>query len=341
MGLFEYVKSKVKDGLFKMGKEDFFVPANYQAENDEEHVSPSGKYKLTIQAYSTIKGSWHYTRGIVTEVETGEQIADVKRNYSSFWHLWLVQEEKEYLLCGENYQGYGVIDPVAKTTQHYLPDAANEGHGFCFVHARQIAPDRILVDGCYWACPFEVLTLDVSDPLTLPYPELDRRDNAGDDDPDFGDREESDNDPEHGESNRQFHLEQDRLCFGGALAFAKHYFRKILDGKHLKECYAHQKKHGLTPQEMRCNCLAMFADFGLRGSVMLAREMTLLDLDTDQKHPYIHPPYDAGENYPNQTRDYPVPEQKELDDELIRAEMRGKRGEHRPKWSPDGTTESA
>ncbi len=233
MGLFEYVKNKVKDGLFKMGKEQFFVPENHQAKHDEEHVSPSGKYKLTIQTYSTVKGSWYYTAGVVTEVATGEKIAEVHRNYSSFWHLWLIQEEKEYLLCGENYQGYGIIDPVAKTTEFYLPDAASEGHGFCFVDVRQTAPDRILVNGCYWACPFEVLTFDVSDPLTLPYPELDRRENAGDDDPDFSDREESNNDPEHGESNKQFHLKQDQLCFGGALALTKHYFRKILDGEHL------------------------------------------------------------------------------------------------------------
>jgi len=92
---------------------------------------------------------------------------------------------------------------------------------------------------------------------------------------------------------------------------------------------------------MQCNCLALFADFGLRGSVMIAREMALLDLETDQEHPYVHPPFDAGENYPDQMQGYPIPEQKELDDELIRAEMRGQRGEHRPKWSPDGTIEPA
>lgn len=314
-------------------KDDFFVSENHQKEHDEEHLSPSGKYKLTIQAYSTVKGSWHYTSGVVMSVATGKQIAEVRRNYHSFWHLWLVQEEKEYLLCGENYQGYGVIDPENRTVEHYLPKEVDQGHGFCFVEVKQIAPDRILVNGCIWACPFEVLTLDVSDPLTLPYPIIDRRDNAGDDDPDFSDREESDNDPEYGASNKQFHLEKDQLCFGGALALAKHYFRKILDGEHLKLCDEHPKKHGLAPHEVQCNCHMMFADFGLRGSVMIAREMTLLDLDTDQDHPYVHPPYSAGEDYPDQNQDYPIPEQKELDDELIRQEMRGRRGEHRPKWS--------
>jgi hypothetical protein len=318
-------------------KDDFFVSENHDAEHDEEHLSPSGKYKLTIQDYNTSKttgrSTWSYTRGIVTDVATDEQIADVRRNYSSFWHLWLVQEEKEYLLCGEDYQGYGVVDLENRAAQHYLPDAAKEGHGFCFSRVKQIAPDRILVNGCIWASPYEVLTLDVSDPLTLPYPEIDRRDNAGDEDPDFSDREESINDPECGKENKQFFLEQDQLCFGGALALAKHYFRKILDGEHLKLCKEHQEKHGLASHEIHCNCYMMFADFGLRGAVMIAREMTLLDLDTDQEHPYVHPPYEAGENYPDQTRDYPIPEQKELDDELIRQEMRGRRGEHRPKWS--------
>ena len=318
-------------------KDDFFVSENHILEDDEAHLSPSGKYKLTIQTYNTSKTSgkcsWEYTAGIVTEAATGEKIAEVRRNYSRFWYLWLVQDEKEYLLCGENYQGYGVVDPQAGTTAFYLPNAAEKGNGFCFSEVKQTAPDQILVNGCYWGGPYEVVLFDVSDPLTLPYPELDRRDNAGDQDPDFSDRAASEADEEHGESNRLFHLEQDQLCFGGALELAKHYFRKILDGDHVAECMEWQKKQGFKATRIHCNCALVFADFGLRGSVMMAREMTLLDLKGEREHDYLHPPYEASEGYEDQSRGFPIPEQKELDDELIREEMRGRRGEHRLKWS--------
>ena len=32
----------------------------------------------------------------------------------------------------------------------------------------------LAVDGCYWACPYEIVFYDFSDPSRLPLPELDR-----------------------------------------------------------------------------------------------------------------------------------------------------------------------
>lgn len=177
-------------------KDDFFVPEHHHPECDQEHLSPSGKYKLTTQTYNTSKttgsNSWNYTRGLVTNAETGEEIADVRRNYSSFWHLWFEQGEKEYLLCGEDYQGYGAVDLEQKTVKFFLPESAEQGVGFCWVEAEQTDPDRILVNGCYWACPFEYVEYDVSDPMNLPYPELSRY--SDDDDYEDDDEDEEDED---------------------------------------------------------------------------------------------------------------------------------------------------
>ncbi|MHC4560514.1 MAG: hypothetical protein ACYTEX_26670 [Planctomycetota bacterium] len=71
------------------------------------HISPSGKFKLAISRYVTGPRSCKYSRGIVIELETGLKIADIKRNYSNFWHTWAEHPNaNEYLLCGEDYQGY-------------------------------------------------------------------------------------------------------------------------------------------------------------------------------------------------------------------------------------------
>lgn len=32
----------------------------------------------------------------------------------------------------------------------------------------------LIVDGCYWACPYELVAFDFSKPMDLPYPELHR-----------------------------------------------------------------------------------------------------------------------------------------------------------------------
>jgi hypothetical protein len=336
----QYEKYQEKKPTMPKTKDDFFVAEYHEPEEDEEHLSPSGKYKLTIQDYNTSKAtgkcSWNYTRGIVTDVETGEVLGDVKRNYSRFWHLWLVQEEKEYLLCGESYQGYGVVDPQEKTVQHHLPKEAEEGNGFCFSEVKQTASDKIMVHGCYWACPYEVRIYDVSNPTELPYPMIDRRDSAGDQDPDFDDKEESINDPEHGESNKQFFLENEHRWRQSALAVVKNTLRRILNDEHIYTCYEHQKKHNLKPEDMHCNCKQVMADYALQASVLLAHNMPLMPSIFDDSEYYTHA--EEGDKY-----DQPITieGQKELDDELIREVHRQRHHSQPIEWSPNGTTESA
>ena len=51
----------------------YFVPENKIKET--EYLSPSGKYKLIVEEYSTKPGCWSYTRGIFSKDNI---IADVK-----------------------------------------------------------------------------------------------------------------------------------------------------------------------------------------------------------------------------------------------------------------------
>ena len=139
----------------------------------EELVSPSGKFRLTIDSYSTGKNTWAYTRGRVRRVGSRKVIADVKRNYSHFWYSWIHHSNgNEYLLCGEDYQGQTIINLTRGTTNTFFPDSGHEGHGFCWT-AAYASPDSkiIAVDGCYWACPYETVFFDFSNPDELPYRE--------------------------------------------------------------------------------------------------------------------------------------------------------------------------
>jgi hypothetical protein len=146
-------------------------------DSHEEFISPSGLYKLQILTYEAPeKRTWNCSRGIVTRQSDGKVIAAVKRNYGIFWHAWAEHPNgHEYLLCGEDYQGYSIVNLNLESYQVYFPEEAYEGQGFCWT-AVYPSPDRLVlaVEGCYWACPYDVVFYDFQTPDKLPYKELDR-----------------------------------------------------------------------------------------------------------------------------------------------------------------------
>lgn len=154
--------------------EDFFVPENKQGE-DKEHLSPSGKYKLTVSCYGTSPGCWSYTRGILTSVETSEVIADVKRNFSSFPFFFLENHPSghTYLVTGSDYQGQTIIEVDTGKIAEHLPEAAKKGVGFCWVESRfEPTLNLLIVCGCVWACPYEFRFYEFSDPMNKGWTEI-------------------------------------------------------------------------------------------------------------------------------------------------------------------------
>jgi hypothetical protein len=157
-------------------KETYFTP-DRKKDGMKEVFSEDGLYKIQIFGYGMGEGYWDFTQGIVSEVKTGKIIADVKRNYSDFWYRFIVHPNgNEYLLCGEDYQGYTVINCNTGKRYDYLPPEAAKGWGFCWTAAEPIDDgNKIEVYGCFWGAPFEYVIYDFSNPESLPYPELSRR----------------------------------------------------------------------------------------------------------------------------------------------------------------------
>lgn len=81
------------------------------------------------------------------------------------------------MLCGEDYQGYSVIQCKSGRVEIYFPDEGFDGGGFCWA-AVHPSPDglTLAVEGCYWACPYEIVFYDFTDPMVLPLKELARID---------------------------------------------------------------------------------------------------------------------------------------------------------------------
>lgn len=154
---------------------EYFTPDNTDLENRREKLSPSGKYKLVITPYRTKPGCWSFTQGLIFNVENGQQIAEIQRNYSSFPYLWVEDHVNghSYLIGGADYQGQTVIELDTGLRKDFLPAAAIDGAGFCWAeYEYNTAKQVLIVDGCYWACPYEYKLYDFSDPMNKGWPNL-------------------------------------------------------------------------------------------------------------------------------------------------------------------------
>ena len=138
------------------------------------HLSPDGRYELEIRVWNNNKG-WSYSEGLARTPESTAPIATVRRNYPGFPFAWIQDHPNghDYLVCGEDYQGQTVIELDTGARTDHLPDDAKKGWGFCWAQ-HHVAPttETLVVEGCYWGGPYELVAFDFSDPLSLPLPEL-------------------------------------------------------------------------------------------------------------------------------------------------------------------------
>lgn len=146
-------------------KKEYFVSENRQGD-PQEILSPSGKYKLIIERFSTGKGTWAYSQGTVYKGD--EVVGQIQRNYSAFPFAWIENHPNghDYFIGGEDYQGQTVLELDTGTRRDLLPEEAAEGFGFCWASYRYLPEHKLLiVSGCYWACPYEIRYYDFSDPM--------------------------------------------------------------------------------------------------------------------------------------------------------------------------------
>jgi hypothetical protein len=157
-----------KNEQIKEEKEKFFIDENEQRR--VEASTPSGRFKMVIRYYSTKKGCWNYSRGTIYDLE-GNEICDIKRNYSSFHHSFIVKDGQEWLITGRSYMSQTIIN--LDTGEIFEPSGDQyKGSAFCWA-GEALSPDEqvLIVEGCYWAAPYEYKFFDFSDP-SKGWPEL-------------------------------------------------------------------------------------------------------------------------------------------------------------------------
>ncbi len=173
----EHAEAEARYQRHRKELDSYFVPEN--AGNPVEHISPSGTYRLVVTPYSTKKGCWNYTQGIVYAQGRDEPLFEVRRNYSVFPFLWIESHPSghTFLVTGENYQGQTVLELDTGKRRDYVPGEEALGWGFCWaIYKYEASLNILIVDGCYWACPYEYRFFDFADPMQG-WPELDMGEN--------------------------------------------------------------------------------------------------------------------------------------------------------------------
>jgi len=158
-------RRKAVEAVFQQSAVPPHQPADFSS------ASPSRTYLLEVTTIGTGPKTWDYSRGTISRVDDRKVIADIQRNFGHFPFAWALQGGKEYLICGEDYQGHSVVDLGEEVTYVFVHDGAEKGLGFCW---RKIRPSpngmRLLVEGCYWASDYEWRVYDFTTPTRGPSP---------------------------------------------------------------------------------------------------------------------------------------------------------------------------
>jgi hypothetical protein len=157
--------------VYRKGRDQVegYITEETRVGEEEVQTSPSGRYALMTTTHTTQASSWNYTRGRFVRAADDVCVADVKRNYSSFWGTWLEGhvDGHDYAICGEDYQGQTFCQLDTGRVKSFLPVSSTKGHAFCWATAELMADGKtLLVEGCHWACPYEFRLFDVADPMT-------------------------------------------------------------------------------------------------------------------------------------------------------------------------------
>lgn len=164
--------------------------SKYQYLNDENLIEDSIEeheykdWKLTVCEYKTEPGFIEHSRGILEYTKAlnikneiyNITIADIFRNYSHFWFKFIEHSNgRNYLLCGHDYQGITIIELETMHRTDYLNKGYTGGFGFCPVDAEyDIDNNALKINGCIWGAEFEIITFDFSNPMHMPWKQIDR-----------------------------------------------------------------------------------------------------------------------------------------------------------------------
>lgn len=147
-----------------------FIPGT-----EEIHYSPDRNYFFRSACYrQTCKNrNWTVSKIQLFQMHNQEKLFEYIRNDDSLFHGWLTNEGKTYLYLSEDLEGKSIFSFADRQFYSYSFEADT------FIWCEYFpSPNgkRLAVIGCHWACPYELVVFDTSNPADYPYRELYRQD---------------------------------------------------------------------------------------------------------------------------------------------------------------------
>jgi hypothetical protein len=105
----------------------------------------------------------------VFQTDGNQKLSEFIRNDDSVFHGWLNVNNKNYLLLSEDLQGKSIFDLTER--RFYSYSFKEEEFIWCEYYPSPNS-QKLAIVGCYWACPYEIVVFDTSNPLNFPYNEL-------------------------------------------------------------------------------------------------------------------------------------------------------------------------
>lgn len=160
------VIQKIRTDIFRHFDPNALVP-----NSEEIYYSPDSKYFFVANLYRQVNTdlNWTVAKIEIFLADKNEKIFEFIRNDDSLFHSWLNVDNKSYLLLSEDIEGMSIYN---LTDREFYSYSFGDDQ---FIWAEYYpSPDnkKLAVMGCYWACPYELVVYDTSNPIDLPYKEL-------------------------------------------------------------------------------------------------------------------------------------------------------------------------
>jgi hypothetical protein len=167
--------------LAKLAKWDFvFTEEHHDSKRDRIIDICPEKYQIRIESFRLESDELGYsTRHSIAYVyrlhdENEELISSIKCYYSVTLFQYIEHSNGfEYLIFRRDLYGYSILNLNSLKVFHYIPKVAilPDKESFIWTEVSYSGNSNFLaVEGCYWACPYEIMIFDISNPEKLPYP---------------------------------------------------------------------------------------------------------------------------------------------------------------------------
>ena len=142
--------------------------------SNEFSQSESGLYYFETEFFKQAgtQRNWIVSKIHVRHIEQQGYIFEYLTDNDDEFSGWVCKDNKEYLILPEAQGGQSILDLSEKKLVSFYSDEDPFIWTNVFISPGK---DKLAVEGCYWACPLELVVYDCKNLMDLPYASIHRQ----------------------------------------------------------------------------------------------------------------------------------------------------------------------